>query len=671
MNTPTDETRLEIDRLVDSLNYHCYRYYTLDSPEITDEEYDMLYNRLKSLETRYGYTREDSPTQRIGQRPLEKFQKITHREPMFSLDNAFSTSDLIDFDQRIKRLALINGDIEYTIEPKYDGLAVELSYSKGILVKASTRGDGIEGEDITNNIKTIKSVPLSIKHIDALPEEIDIRGEVYMDIEDFQILNEERVKNGEPPFANPRNASAGSVRQLDPSVTASRRLNICCYGLGMVKGAEFKTQQEFINWLNKARIPTPIYFEVITGIDNVIKSINTFGAKRQTLPFETDGIVIKVNSLTLQRLLGSKTREPRWAIAYKFQSHKAITKVLDVQASVGRTGSITPIAILEPVKIGGVTVSRSTLHNWDEIKRKDIRKGDLVIIERAGDVIPHVLEVLIDKRGGSEITINPPDYCPVCQSKTISEEDEIALRCININCEAQVLERIRHFASKSAMDIEGLGEKTVNLLFKHGLIKHFSDLFKIKESDIVSLPGFAQKSASNLIKAIQESKNTTLTRFLLSLGILHVGEFSARLISSHFKDIKDLYYIDIEKLILIKQIGQKTALSISKFFNSHENIKTIEELLCMGLKIANPDYNNEHTLTIENVKNLVITGVHPLPRQQIQEMIIKRGWKVSDSVSKNTDYLIAGEKAGSKLKKAEELGIKIINFEEFINLINN
>ncbi|MCX8070679.1 MAG: NAD-dependent DNA ligase LigA [Thermodesulfovibrionales bacterium] len=671
-NSISENIKSEIDKLVEEINYHSYRYYTLDAPEITDEKYDLLFNRLKSLEQQYGYVREDSPTQRIGQKPLEKFQKVIHREPMYSLDNAFSQSDLLDFDQRIKRLASINGDIEYTIEPKYDGLAVELSYSKGILIKASTRGDGIEGEDITQNIKTIKALPLSINHLSDIPDEIDIRGEVYMEIEDFEALNRERLKRGETTFANPRNAAAGSVRQLDPSITASRRLNICCYGIGMVKGKNFHTQKEFIDWLSLARIPTPIYVKVALGINNVIKEIDALIEQRTTLPFETDGIVLKVNSIAMQKLLGAKTREPRWAIAYKFKSHKAITKIIEIQASVGRTGSITPIALLEPVKIGGVTVSRSTLHNWDEVKRKDIMQGDLVVIERAGDVIPHVLEVLKDKRTGDEVRVAPPQYCPVCNSKTIKDEGEIVIKCINIDCEAQVLERIRHFASKSAMDIEGLGEKTVNLIYKHGLIKHFSDLFKLKESEIINLPGFAQKSASNLIKAIEESKNTTLTRFLLSLGILHVGEFAARLIASNYKDIRDLYYINVEQLILIKQIGHKTAMSIADFFNSKENINTIEALIEMGLKIENPDYKTIDN-NISDIKTLtfVITGVHPLPRKEIQDMIIKKGWKVADSISKNTDYLIAGEKAGSKLKKAKEVGVKIISYDNFLNLLNN
>ena len=659
----------EIDKLVESLNYHSYKYYTLDDPQISDEEYDLLFNRLKSLEEKYGYIKINSPTQRVGQKPLDKFLKVIHREPMYSLDNAFSYNDLIDFEQRIKKLINSNEDIEYTVEPKYDGLAVELSYSKGILTKASTRGDGIEGEDITQNIKTIKSIPLSINHLEKIPEEIDLRGEVYMEVEDFKALNHERLKQGEPTFANPRNASAGSLRQLDPSITAGRKLKICCYGLGYVEGMDFNSQEEFINWLVSARIPVPFFFKVFVSINNVIKEIETFHKQREHFPFEADGLVVKVNSFELQRLLGAKTREPRWAIAYKFPSHKAITKLLGIYPSVGRTGVITPIAVLEPVKIGGVTVSRSTLHNWVEVNRKDLRQGDLVVIERAGDVIPHVLESLKDKRIGMEIKVEPPTHCPICNSMTVKEEDEIVVRCINLNCEAQVVERIRHFASKSAMDIEGLGDKTVNLIYKKGLIKHFSELFTLKESQLLTLPGFGQKSASNLIQAIEKSKITKLSRFLYSLGILHVGEFASRLIATHFNNIRDLYHIDSQKLMSINQIGEKTALSISKFFNSEENIKTIEDLLKLGLKIENPDYKTDENSLVKKL-NFVITGIHPIPRKEIEDKIIRNGWRVSESISKNTDYLIAGEKAGSKLNKAESLGVKIISFDDFLTLIN-
>ncbi|MCX8026265.1 MAG: NAD-dependent DNA ligase LigA, partial [Thermodesulfovibrionales bacterium] len=508
----------EIDNLVKTLNYHSYRYYVLDSPEISDEEYDTLYQRLKSLEEEYNYIRPDSPTQRIGEKPLERFNTVEHTIPMLSLDNAFSIPEIEDFDKRIKRLLDTKEDIEYTVEPKYDGLAIELTYTNGILTRASTRGDGYIGEDVTQNIKTIKSIPLSIDGITSIPDEIDIRGEVYMNLKDFEDLNKQRNLKGEPPFANPRNASAGSVRQLDPSITASRRLNIACYGLGSIKGMEFKTQWEFFQWLKSARFPIPQEALLKKGIKTVIERVHQLESIRHTLPFETDGVVIKVNSFELQRLLGEKTREPRWAIAYKFPSQKRLTILKEIIPSVGRTGTITPIAILEPVNVGGVTVSKATLHNWEEVQRKDLRTGDMVVVERAGDVIPQVVEVLKDRRKGSETQVLPPKHCPVCGSQTVKELDEVALRCVNINCEAQAIERIKHFASKSAMDIEGLGEKTVELLYHKGLVRHFTDIFTLTKESLLALPNFAQKSSENLINAIAKSKETTLARFLVSLG---------------------------------------------------------------------------------------------------------------------------------------------------------
>ena len=392
----------EIEKLVNDLNYHSYRYYVLDSPVISDEEYDRLYVHLKKLEDRYNYILPDSPTQRVGAPPLNKFDKVKHTEPMLSLDNAFSFDEMQEFDRRIRRLLRTDEEVEYTVEPKYDGLAIELTYKDGLLYKASTRGDGYEGEDVTRNIKTIKSIPMKIGEVGIVPEEIDIRGEVYMDIEEFGNLNREREKKGEPLFANPRNAAAGSVRQLDSSITASRKLHLACYGMGSAKGIDFRSQWEFIRWLEKARFPVPSIVKKERGIDKITSVIRELEEKRKHFSFETDGAVVKVNDFGLQKQLGMKTREPRWAIAYKFAAHQGITKILDIQGSVGRTGVITPFAIFEPVRIGGVTVSRSTLHNWDEMKRKDMRIGDTVVVERAGDVIPHVIAVIKDKRTGKE-----------------------------------------------------------------------------------------------------------------------------------------------------------------------------------------------------------------------------------------------------------------------------
>ena len=419
---------------------------------------------------------------------------------MLSLDNAFSYEEMHEFDKRIKKLLKAEEAVEYTVEPKYDGLAIELTYREGLLYKASTRGDGYEGEDVTTNIRTVKSVPIKIGDVTTVPEEIDIRGEIYMDIDEFEKLNREREKNGDPSFANPRNAAAGSVRQLDSTITSARRLHLACYGIGYVKGIEFKSQSEFIQWLENARFPVPAVIEQVKGIDKVVQIIKGIEEKRKGFSFETDGAVVKVNDFGLQKLLGMKTREPRWAVAYKFAAHQGITEIIDIQGSVGRTGVITPFAIFEPVRIGGVTVSRSTLHNWDEMERKDIKIGDTVVVERAGDVIPHVIAVLKDKRTGSEKPFPVPENCPACGSRVVREEGEVAVRCIGLNCPAQVQERIFHFASRGALDIEGLGEKNVQLFYSQGLVHNFVDLFRLKKEDLLKLPRFAEKSAQNLIE---------------------------------------------------------------------------------------------------------------------------------------------------------------------------
>lgn len=665
-----EDIKKEIERLVKEVNYHNYRYYVLDSPVISDEEYDRLFRKLRELEERYNYVLPDSPTQRIGAPPLEKFEKVKHAEPMLSLDNAFSYEDVIDFDERVKRLLKAEGEFEYTVEPKYDGLAIELTYKHGLLYKASTRGDGYEGEDVTQNIKTIKAVPLRIEGVKVIPDVIDIRGEVYMDIEEFEKLNRERELKGEPLFANPRNAAAGSVRQLDPSITASRRLNLACYGIGSYKGISFKSQMEFINWLKEARFPVPALVRLEKGIKEVISVIKGLEEKRREFPFETDGAVIKVNDFKLQQLLGAKTREPRWAIAYKFPAHQGTTKIRDIRASVGRTGVLTPYAIFEPVRIGGVTVSRSTLHNWDEMERKDIRIGDTVVVERAGDVIPHVVMVIKEKRTGRERSFSIPERCPVCGSKVVRPGGEVAVRCINFNCPAQVQERIIHFASRGAMDIEGLGEKNVELLHDRGLIRNFIDLYRLKKEDLLSLPRFADKSASNLINAIEKSKHATLARFLYALGIIHVGEYAAKLLARNFRKLDDLYYVKPERIVRIRQMGEKIARSISDFFNNPENIKALETLKSLGLKLTNPDFEEEKIGKRLDGLTFVITGILPRPRKEIEEIIEKGGGRVSSSVSKNTDYLLVGEEPGSKLVKAREIGVKTITYEEFLRMVS-
>jgi DNA ligase (NAD+) len=670
MKNIPDKIEQEIRGLVKDLNYHCYRYYVLDSPEVSDSEYDRLYTRLKELEESYGIILSDSPTQRVGAAPLDRFNKVSHAEPMLSLDNAFSVDEIRDFDRRVKKILKSDEDVEYTVEPKYDGLAIELTYRKGVLHKASTRGDGYTGEDVTANIRTIMAVPLKIEG-EHIPDEIDIRGEVYMDIKEFESLNIKRQKQGEPLFANPRNAAAGSIRQLDSSVTASRRLHLACYGAGALSGADFKDQWSFIKWLEKARFPVPLSVKLLKGIDEVTAAVKEIEDKRSGFLFEADGAVIKVNKFTLQKTLGVKTREPRWAIAYKFKAHKGVTKIIEILPSVGRLGTITPIALLEPVKIGGVTVSRSSLHNWDEINRKDIQVGDAVEVERAGDVIPRVMAVLKERRKGDEVRFHPPRKCPVCGSEVLREEGEVAYRCIGLNCPAQAQERIRHYASRGAMDIEGLGEKNVELFFSKGLIKHFIDIYTLRKEDLLKLPRFADRSVQNLIEAIEKSKGATLSRFLYSLGILHVGEYAARLLARNFRRLEDLYNVKLQKIIDIKQLGEKIAGSVERFFGDPENLLALKRLMSLGLKISNPDFEGSEAGKgpLEGL-TFVITGTLSRPRKDVEELIEGMGGHTSGSVSKSTDYIVAGENPGSKLDKAEKLGVKVISYDKLITMLN-
>ncbi|MBI5639783.1 MAG: NAD-dependent DNA ligase LigA [Nitrospirae bacterium] len=669
--TPPHEIREEIEKLVRELNYHCYRYYVLDSPVISDAEYDLLYRKLKDIEEKSGYILPDSPTLRVGAPALEKFEKVKHAEPMLSLDNAFSYDEVREFDKRIKKLLNTEEDIEYTVEPKYDGLAIELTYRKGLLFRASTRGDGYEGEDVTRNIRTIKSVPLKIEGQGHIPEEIDIRGEVYMDIKDFEALNRQREKQGEAVFANPRNAAAGSVRQLDPSITAARRLYLACYGLGAVKGIDFLTHSDLMSWLRESRFPTPADMKIVKGVEGVIAFVRVLEAERASYGFETDGAVLKVNDFSLQRKLGVKTREPRWATAYKFQAHQGTTRIMDIQGSVGRTGVITPFAIFEPVRIGGVTVSRSTLHNWDEIGRKDIRIGDTVVVERAGDVIPHVLMVVKEKRTGKERPLPVPENCPACSSRVVRDEGEVAVRCVSLHCPAQVREKIGHFASRGGMDIEGLGEKNVELLYSRGLIRHFEDIYKLRKEYLLELPRFGEKSAQNLMDAIERSKKPLLSKFLFALGILHVGEYVAKLLAKNFRQLEDLYHISYEHIMGIKQMGEKIASSISTFFNDKKNLDLLDVMINVhGLKISNPDFvAGRQEKGSLNGLTFVITGILPKSRKEVERLIEANGGRASSAVSAGTDFLVTGEDPGAKLLKAQALGVRTISYDKLVKLI--
>lgn len=663
------DIKKEIEGLVKELNYHAYLYYVLDSPVMPDAEYDRSYRRLKDLEEQYRYILPDSPTQRVGAPALEKFAKVKHAEPMLSLDNAFSPDELREFDKRNRKLLGPDDVIEYTVEPKYDGLAIELTYTDGVLTRASTRGDGYEGEDVTRNIKTIKAIPLKIEGSGTVPAHIDIRGEVFMLIADFEKLNQQREKDGEPVFANPRNAAAGSVRQLDPSITSARRLFLSCYGIGSVRGLTLTSHAELINWLRKARFPVPSGFTMAQGIEEVIRAVDSIEGERRSFPFEADGAVVKVNDFALQQKLGMKTREPRWATAYKFKAHQAETIIKDIQGSVGRTGVITPFAVLEPVQIGGVTVSRSTLHNWDEIGRKDIRVGDTVLVERAGDVIPHVVMVAKEKRTGGERSVPLPEKCPACGSRVLREEGEVAIKCVSLHCPAQVQEKLAHFASRGGMEIEGLGEKNVELLYSQGLLKHFEDIYRLTKEDLLKLPRFAEKSAQNLISAIEKSKHAALSRFLFAIGVLHVGEYAAKVLAQNFKRLEDLYFVSPEKIVAIKQMGEKIAASVSAFFNDPKNIALLNSMIKLGIKITNPDFDSKKTPGPLDGMTFVITGSMPKPRKEIEALIEEHGGHAASAVSKSTSYLVAGDDPRSKLDRAKQLGVKIISYEELLKLI--
>ncbi len=659
-----------IKKLREEINYHNYRYYVLDSPVISDEEYDALMQELKELEEKYPETiTPDSPTQRVGAPPSDKFRTVPHHVPMLSLDDAFTPEEIREFDSRIKRFLNIDHDIEYTLEPKMDGLAVELVYENGVFVLGSTRGDGYNGEDVTNNLRTIPSIPLRLLSLDVpVPSLLEVRGEVYMEKDAFERLNQERREKGLPTFANPRNAAAGSLRQLDPKVTASRPLNIFCYGIGRVEGYSFKTQWEILQTLKKWGLRVNPLIKKVTGIEKAISYHEHLAKIRPELNYEIDGMVIKVNDLELQDRLGTKAKSPRWAIAYKFEAPQNITRIKDIILSVGRTGAVTPVAIMEPVKVGGVTISRATLHNEEEIKRKDIRIGDWVIVRRAGDVIPEVVKPLKERRTGKEKPFVMPKYCPVCGSALVKKPGEAIYRCPNPDCFPRLAKRIAHFVSKPAMDIEGLGPKVVEQLITAGIIRDIPDLYHIKKEDLLSLEGFAEKSAQNLLDAIEKSKHTTLPRFLFALGIRHVGEVTAQLLAKHFKTLDAVMKASVQELEAIQGIGPEVANSIYQWFRDEKNKELIKKLLEAGITIE-PVETEEKTLPLEG-KSFVFTGsLKSMKRAEAKKLVVSLGGQVQSTVGKHTDFVVVGENPGSKLQKAKQLGIKTITEEEFLEMV--
>ena len=660
-----EEARRRIEELRELIRYHNYRYYVLDSPEISDAEYDRLFRELQELEEKFPeFVTPDSPTQRVGAQPAEEFGTVPHTIPMLSLDNAMDEEEVREFDERVKRFLGTDEDIEYVAEPKLDGLGVELVYERGRLVVGSTRGDGFVGEDVTQNLRTIRAVPLVL--LGDPPERLEVRGEVIMHIEDFRELNRRRAEEGEPPFANPRNAAAGSVRQLDPRITASRPLDIFFYGVGQVVGREFSTHWEVLQALRSWGLRTNPLNRLCRNVDEAVDYYRELLKIREELPYEADGIVIKVNRLDLQRRLGEKARSPRWAIAYKFPPRQATTVIKDIVVQVGRTGVLTPVAIMEPVHVGGVEVKRATLHNQDEIDKKDIRIGDTVIVQRAGDVIPEVVAVVKERRTGKERPFRMPERCPVCGAKVVRLPDEAAHRCTNSACPAQVKERIRYFASKNAMDIEGLGVKLVAQLVDRGLVKDVGDLYFLTKEQLASLDRMAEKSAENLLEALERSKEREPARVLCALGIRHVGEHVARVLMDHFGSIDRLAEASADELESVPGIGPEVAGSVVDFFSHEENMRVLEKLKRAGLKF---EVEKEAARPLSG-KKFVFTGtLSSMTRSEAEELIRKLGGEASSSVSRRTDYVVVGENPGSKLERARQLGVKTITEEEFLRMV--
>ncbi len=676
MNKP-EAIRNRIEELRSLIDHHNYRYYALDDPLVSDAEYDTLFRELQDLEREYPELESsDSPTRRVGFAPLEKFTPFRHDVPMLSLDNAMSESELVEFDRRVRRFLKIGHQVGYTAEPKMDGLAVEVIYEGGELVRAGTRGDGEVGEDVTPNVKTIRSIPWRLRvppDGPPPPSYLAVRGEVFMKKKDFEKLNRIRLEADEPPFANPRNAAAGSLRQLDSSISAARPLKAYFYGIGHIEGASFETHWQSLMQLRQWGLPVNGRSVECPTIEDVIELFNALAEERHQLPYEVDGVVVKVNSLEYQAHLGGKQRSPRWAIAYKFVPDLAETRITDILVQVGRTGALTPVAVLEPVAVGGVTVKRATLHNQDEIDRKDIRIGDTVLIRRAGDVIPEVVEVLESKRTGGERPFEMPPACPVCQGEVVRLPEESAHNCMNRNCPAQIKASIWHFASRDAMSIDGLGRKIISLFVDEGLLASVADLYRLRIEDIENRPGFGRKSAENLVSAIQSSKRAPLHRFLYALGIFHVGSHMAEILAAHFGSLEAVIGAKAQDLERVHGVGSKVALSVVSYFHNPANRELIDDLLQSGVSIEEPKRPPAvEEDTFWKSKTVVFTGtLESMARQEAAALVEARGAKITGSVSRKTDVVVAGTEAGSKLDKARGLGVRIMDETEFLEYLKD
>ena len=661
----------KIASLRNKLHEHNYRYYVLDQPVISDAAYDALLKELEELEKQYPeLITPDSPTQRVGTAPLDTFNRIEHRLPMFSLSNTYDTKEIIDFEQRVRKLIGEEQKITYVVEPKLDGLAVELVYEQGFFVRGSTRGDGFAGEDITLNLKTIGSLPLRfLPRPESAPERVDIRGEVVMPRQELEALNRRRAEEGLPLFANPRNAAAGSLRQLDPRITAKRRLDLFCYAVGYHEGVTFTSQWQLLSQLESWGFKVTENRYLADSGEEIIARCQQIEGLRDQLPYDIDGTVIKVNPLVLQRQLGEKSRSPRWAIAYKFKAQEETTKILDIIVQVGRTGALTPVAIMEPVRVGGVEISRATLHNFDDLHHKDIRIGDRVVVKRAGDVIPEVIAPITALRTGTEQPFPLPTRCPVCGAHVIREPEGIIYRCTaGLSCPAQLTGSIFHFGSKRAMDIDGLGMKLVEQLVEKGIVKDIADLYNLDAKTLAGLERFGEKSARNLLEAIEASKHRSLNRFIYGLGIRHVGEHLAKVVVHHCPELLASGPPDPDTLMNIPEIGPQVAQSIYEFFREEKNLRVIQKLLDYGVN-PQPPATTEGLQPLAG-KTFVITGTLSQPRSVIKSQLEQAGARVSGTISSQTDYLLAGKKPGKKLNQALNVNVAIISEAELNALLN-
>jgi DNA ligase (NAD+) len=662
--------RAEIEKLREQINRHNHLYYVLDNPELTDAEYDALMRRLEVLETEHpDLLTPDSPTQRVGARPSEKFAVVVHRQMMMSLANAMDAEEMREFDRRIKRFLHSEAEIEYVAEVKLDGLAVELVYEDGWLTVGSTRGDGVHGEDVTQNIRTIKSVPLRLIHAHGkVPRLLEVRGEVILPRRAFERLNNERVTAGEPPFANPRNAAAGSLRQLDPKISAARPLDIFCHTPGAIEGVSYQSQWEFLEGIKAQGLKINPLSKVCRGVDEVLEYHAQISARRHELDYEADGVVAKVNSFALQEQLGEVSRSPRWAVAFKFKAQQAETRVNKIAIYVGRIGSLTPVAQLEPVALAGVTISNASLHNLDEIRRKDVREGDTVLIERAGDVIPYVVRVTAEGRPRAK-EFQMPAHCPNCGGAIVHEDGEVAYFCVNVNCPARVRESIRHFASKGCMDIDGLGDKLVGQLVETGMVKELDDIYRLRLEQLAGLERMAEKSAQNLLDAIERSRHRTVDRLINGLGIRHVGESTARALGLRFKTIDALRDASEDELRAVRDIGDEVARSIREYFDEPRNRKAVERLM-KHLELRRLEPPSTHGRAALRDKSFVLTGtLETMTREEAEQKIRAAGGRVTSAVSRKTDFVVAGADPGSKVRKATELGVKTLDERALLALL--